>query len=149
MITSRCRFIKFLGSDNCLSKFGGGGQRSFRKASKYLLWQVFPSDDIISPVVSTIKQRSTAEAHNPTTGCPRLGLQDFVAFMNSTEFWRKQRRAMNASLNKKSVLGFRAAQELEARKLLQRLLSCSVELESSDELNLELHRLVPCPVIVE
>ncbi|KAB5592693.1 hypothetical protein CTheo_3893 [Ceratobasidium theobromae] len=71
-----------------------------------------------------------------------IDLQGFLAFTDSNNTWRKQRRAMNAYLNKQSVVKFRASQELQARKLLQRLLHLSGELESSDVLDQEFYRAV-------
>jgi cytochrome P450 len=67
-------------------------------------------------------------------------LKDFVAFMDTNELWKKQRRAMGARLNRHAVTAFRASQELEARRLLSRLLAEHTEPISSEFLNEEFYR---------
>jgi hypothetical protein len=69
-----------------------------------------------------------------------MDLQNFLAFMDSNELWKKQRRALSVRLNRQAVVRFRTSQELQARKLLQRLLLSCGQLESSEELNREFYR---------
>ncbi|KDN39113.1 hypothetical protein RSAG8_09020, partial [Rhizoctonia solani AG-8 WAC10335] len=77
----------------------------------------------------------------PMIASPNLiGMKDFVAFMDTNELWRKQRRVMGARLGKHAVTAFRASQELEVRKLLARLLEAHREPVSSDFLNQEFYR---------
>ncbi|KAF8684901.1 cytochrome P450 family [Rhizoctonia solani] len=77
----------------------------------------------------------------PMIASPKLiNLKDFVAFMDTNELWKKQRRAMGARLNKHAVTTFRSLQELEARRLLSRLLAAHAEPMSSDFLNEEFYR---------
>ncbi|KEP50532.1 cytochrome P450 family protein [Rhizoctonia solani 123E] len=70
----------------------------------------------------------------------RINMKDFVAFMDTNELWRKQRRVMGARLGKHAVTAFRASQELEVRRLLVRLLSVHREPVSSNILNEEFYR---------
>ncbi|CAE6467135.1 unnamed protein product [Rhizoctonia solani] len=77
----------------------------------------------------------------PMIASPNLiGMKDFVAFMDTNDLWRKQRRIMGARLGKHAVTAFRASQELEVRKLLVRLLSAHKEPVSSEFLNEEFYR---------
>ncbi|CUA69529.1 O-methylsterigmatocystin oxidoreductase [Rhizoctonia solani] len=69
-----------------------------------------------------------------------MNMKDFVAFMDTNELWKKQRRTMNARLNKQAVTAFRSLQDLEARRLLVRLLKAHTESVSSDFLNEEFYR---------
>ncbi|CAE6401647.1 hypothetical protein ACGC1H_006526 [Rhizoctonia solani] len=69
-----------------------------------------------------------------------INMKDFVAFMDTNELWRKQRRVMGARLGKHAITAFRASQELEVRRLLVRLLSVHREPVSSDLLNEEFYR---------
>ncbi|CAE6484738.1 unnamed protein product [Rhizoctonia solani] len=77
----------------------------------------------------------------PMIASPNLiNMKDFVAFMDTNELWRKQRRVMGARLGRHAVTAFRGSQELEVRKLLARLLSAHREPVSSDLLNEEFYR---------
>ncbi|CAE7184075.1 unnamed protein product [Rhizoctonia solani] len=76
----------------------------------------------------------------PMIASPNLmNMKDFVAFMDSNELWKKQRRTMSARLNKQAVAVFRGLQELEARRLLVRLLAHAGTV-TSDLLNEEFYR---------
>ncbi|KAJ1299398.1 hypothetical protein OPQ81_011135 [Rhizoctonia solani] len=77
----------------------------------------------------------------PMIASPNLiGMQDFVAFMNTNDLWRKQRRTMGARLGKHAVTAFRASQELEVRRLLSRFLEASTGPVSSERINEEFYR---------
>ncbi|CAE6429028.1 unnamed protein product [Rhizoctonia solani] len=77
----------------------------------------------------------------PMIASPNLiGMKDFVAFMDTNDLWKKQRRVMGARLGKHAVTAFRASQELEVRKLLVRLLETHKMPVSSDFLNKEFYR---------
>ncbi|KAG8683656.1 hypothetical protein FRC11_013251, partial [Ceratobasidium sp. 423] len=69
-----------------------------------------------------------------------MNMKDFVAFMDTNDLWKKQRRAMSARLNKHAVTAFRTSQELEARRLLVRLYTADTDPISSDRLNEEFYR---------
>ncbi|KAF8607123.1 cytochrome P450 [Ceratobasidium sp. AG-I] len=68
-----------------------------------------------------------------------LNLQNFVAFMDSNERWKRYRRMMHTRLNKQAVVEFQASQQHQARLLLQRLLNKSKHLTTSDEVDEEFH----------
>ncbi|CAE6446585.1 unnamed protein product [Rhizoctonia solani] len=79
----------------------------------------------------------------PMISSPQLmDLRDFVAFMDSNDSWKEQRRAISAQLNTRSVCNFRSSQDQQARRLLQRFLDVCGRLESSDELEQEFYRAV-------
>ncbi|KAH7316417.1 cytochrome P450 [Rhizoctonia solani] len=59
-----------------------------------------------------------------------IGMADFVAFLDTNELWRKQRRAINSRLSRSAVAAFRPSQELEVRRLLARLLTSAADTES-------------------
>ncbi|KAG8683680.1 hypothetical protein FRC11_013228 [Ceratobasidium sp. 423] len=72
-----------------------------------------------------------------------VNMGDFVAFLDTTnDLWKKQRRAMNSRLSKNAVTAFRSSQELEARRLVDRLLTsvANAESVSSEVLNKEFYR---------
>ncbi|CAE6509169.1 unnamed protein product [Rhizoctonia solani] len=72
-----------------------------------------------------------------------VNMGDFVAFLDTkNELWRRQRRAMNARLGKHAVAAFQSSQELEARRLVDRLLisAANAESVSSKILNEEFYR---------
>lgn len=121
--TSRYCCLEFLRHDSCLLELSRGSKRPSRKAPTHLLGQILPSEDFISPIVGCHQGAFLTFIGNSgliVIMNSRIDMKNFVAFMNSTELWKKQRRAMNVSLNKHAVIGFRAAQEHQTRKLLQR-----------------------------
>ncbi|KAJ1310703.1 hypothetical protein OPQ81_009228 [Rhizoctonia solani] len=69
-----------------------------------------------------------------------INMKDFIGFMDTNELWKKQRRAINSRLSRHAVTAFRSSQELEARRLLVRLLGANTESVSSDFLNKEFYR---------
>ncbi|CAE6497824.1 unnamed protein product [Rhizoctonia solani] len=76
----------------------------------------------------------------PMIASPNLmNMNEFLAFMDTNELWRKQRRAINSRLSKHAVVAFRASQELEVMRLLARLVEHK-EPESSEFLNKEFYR---------
>ncbi|KAJ1310728.1 hypothetical protein OPQ81_009249 [Rhizoctonia solani] len=77
----------------------------------------------------------------PMIASPNLmNMNDFLIFMDANELWKKQRRTINSRLTKHAVIGFRASQELEARRLLVRLLAAHGESVSSELLHEEFYR---------
>ncbi|CAE6495149.1 unnamed protein product [Rhizoctonia solani] len=77
----------------------------------------------------------------PMIASPNLmNMKDFLAFMDTNELWKKQRRAINSRLSKNAVTAFRASQELEVRRLLIRLLAAHTEPVSSEFLSQEFYR---------
>ncbi|CAE6446769.1 unnamed protein product [Rhizoctonia solani] len=79
----------------------------------------------------------------PMVSSPHLmDLGDFVPLMDSNDSWRKQRRAISAQINRKSMYNFRQPQNQQARRLLQHLLDVCCDLESSDDLEQEFYRAV-------
>lgn len=71
-----------------------------------------------------------------------LNLQNFVAFMDSNERWKKYRRMMHTRLNKQAVVEFQAPQQHQVRLLLQRLLNGSKHISSSSEVDGEFHMTI-------
>ncbi|CAE6489087.1 unnamed protein product [Rhizoctonia solani] len=71
-----------------------------------------------------------------------VNMRDFVAFLDTNDLWRKQRRAINSRLSKNALTAFRPSQELEVRRLIVRLFSSVANKESvrSDVLNEEFYR---------
>ncbi|CAE6509163.1 unnamed protein product [Rhizoctonia solani] len=69
-----------------------------------------------------------------------LNMKDFVAFMQTNDLWKKQRRVMGARLGRHAVTAFRASQEKEVGRLLARLLSFQKEPVASERLNEEFYR---------
>ncbi|KEP52059.1 O-methylsterigmatocystin oxidoreductase [Rhizoctonia solani 123E] len=77
----------------------------------------------------------------PMIASPNLmNMKDFLAFMDTNELWRKQRRSINSRLSKHAVTAFRASQELEVRRLLARLSEVHKEPVSSEFLSKEFNR---------
>ncbi|CAE6530592.1 unnamed protein product [Rhizoctonia solani] len=77
----------------------------------------------------------------PMIASPNLmNMKDFLVFMDTNELWKKQRRALSSRLSKHAVTAFRTSQELEARRLLVRLLVANTECVSSEFLNTEFYR---------
>ncbi|KAJ1301356.1 hypothetical protein OPQ81_003755 [Rhizoctonia solani] len=69
-----------------------------------------------------------------------LNMKDFVAFMQTNDLWKKQRRVMGARLTKQAVTAFRASQEQEVRRMLGRFLSVHTEPVTSEFLSKEFYR---------
>lgn len=69
-----------------------------------------------------------------------LNMKDFVAFAQTDDLWRKQRRIMGARLGKHAINAFRTSQEMEVRRLLSRFLSAHKEPVSSEFLSREFYR---------
>ncbi|QRV88351.1 cytochrome P450 family protein [Ceratobasidium sp. AG-Ba] len=65
---------------------------------------------------------------------------NLIISLGYNDRWRKSRRMIHPLLNKKAVEEFYPAQQLQARLLLQRLLSTSDTLTESDEVDAELYR---------
>ncbi|CAE7233806.1 unnamed protein product [Rhizoctonia solani] len=77
----------------------------------------------------------------PMIASPNLmNMQDFMAFMDTNDLWRRQRRSINSRLSKHAVTAFRTSQELEVRRLLSRLLVAHKEPVSSEFLSKEFYR---------
>ncbi|CAE6541012.1 unnamed protein product [Rhizoctonia solani] len=77
----------------------------------------------------------------PMIASPNLmNMKDFLAFMDTNELWRKQRRSINSRLSKNAVTAFRASQEMEVRQLLARLLVARRGPVESEFLSKEFYR---------
>ncbi|CAE6464219.1 unnamed protein product [Rhizoctonia solani] len=77
----------------------------------------------------------------PMLASPNLmNMKNFLPFMNTNDLWKKQRRAINSQLSSHAVIALRAPQELEARRLLVRLLAAHAEPVTSEYLNTEFYR---------
>ncbi|GAB1525238.1 hypothetical protein RhiTH_008396 [Rhizoctonia solani] len=69
-----------------------------------------------------------------------VNFSELISLLGYNERWKKSRRLMHPQLNKQASKSFHESQEREARLLLQRLMSITEQVDSSEELYQEFFR---------
>ncbi|KAG8755039.1 hypothetical protein FRC11_006280 [Ceratobasidium sp. 423] len=102
---------------------------------------VLNSSEVANDILDKRSSMHSGRFTPPMMSSPHLlNMKDFVAFMQTNDLWKKQRRVMGARLGRRAVTAFRTSQEKEVGRLLGRLLSASKEPIESQHLNEDFYR---------